>query len=245
MCLTFHWRKILAKKNKQNPTKKNPNNSVMFVSDVDLCFLWENDIPKGPLCKAYETSKYLKPSVTWGQIIFTQVLRNMLELCLFTVFFLKTRNQYKSCWIKKKIIFQISLLGGLIERYRVVYTVQWSISQGAYHLHLLLIPKLRLNTNEYLKTLHSWQKLLYCYYRAFIMITKCFCFLSWTFELFVINSCNVVLMWSFLLLVSIFVFPLEIFIFLSLHVSLILILHRPVHVHSSYTFVFMFTLEIS
>lgn len=63
--------------------------------------------------------------------------------------------------------------------------------------------------------------------------------------MFVINSCNVVLVWSFVLLVSIFLFLFGIFIFLSLHVNLILILCRRVHVQSLYTLVFMLTLEIS
>lgn len=63
--------------------------------------------------------------------------------------------------------------------------------------------------------------------------------------MFVINICNVVLVWSFVLLVSIFLFLNRVFIFLSLHVSLVLILCRRVHVQSVYTLVFMLILEIS
>lgn len=63
--------------------------------------------------------------------------------------------------------------------------------------------------------------------------------------MFVINVCNVVLVWSFVLLVSIFLFLTRIFVFLSLHVSLVLILCRLAHVQSVYTLVFMLILEIS
>lgn len=160
-------------------------------------------------------------------------------VCLF--FVLKSRNQCESCWIKIYIpIFSI---------WRINWKVQSCVYCSMLHFSKsktsspLLISKLRLSI-EYLNILHSWQKSLYCSNRAFIMIIKCFCFLSRTFEMFVINSYYVVLMWS-LVFLFLFFFLLEIIFFCLSSLSLVLILHRPVRIQPLYILVFMLTLEIS